>query len=165
MPIAQILGTDVKVMTKADDHIVAMWQRTVIEVWRGVPTVEGSEAMMSACEQAIAQYPKDTSFIAVLERTSPPPTEPVRKVLARWSSDIVPRMAVAVLVSEGSSFRSAIVRGVGVALTLLAPHRIPFKFCSSVEEGVGVVEPYLGKSRGGRAGLLTAIEQTRSQLV
>jgi hypothetical protein len=164
MPIAQILDTDVKVLTATDDHIVALWQRTIIEIWRGVPTVEGVEGMISACEQVIAQYPKDTTFIAVLERTSPPPTEPVRKVLARWSSDVVPRMAVAALVSEGSSFRSAIVRGVGVALTLLAPHRIPFKFCSSVNEGVGLLEPYLGRSRGGRDALVAAIEDTRSRL-
>lgn len=163
MQPAQILITDLRIAVANEGHVVAMWKRTVIEVWRGVPTIEGAEAMMGACEEVIARYGKETTFIAVLERTSPPPPEPVRKVLARWSSDIVPRMAVAALVSEGGGFRAALVRGVGVALTVLAPHKVPFKFCATIDDGIAQLSPFLGKSGGGEA-LRAAIEQTRAKL-
>ncbi|HEV8551389.1 MAG TPA: hypothetical protein VGQ57_20215 [Polyangiaceae bacterium] len=152
---------NLKVVHADADHVVAMWHRSVIEVWRGVATVEGSERMIATCERMLAEVGTPVTFIAVLERSSPPPSEHVRKALARWSRDLVPRMASAVLVAEGGGFRAALVRGVGTALTLLMPHRVPFKFCTSIDEGLKVLAPSLVRSPGGVLGLSAAVEHAR----
>jgi hypothetical protein len=74
---------------------------------------------------------------------------------------VVPRLASAVLVAEGGGFRAALVRGVGVALTVLVPHRVPFKFCSGVQEGLKQIAPALVGSPGGVLGLSAALDLAR----
>ena len=74
------------------------------------------------------------------------------------------RMTAAVIVAEGSGFRSALVRGVGVALTTLTPHRVPFKFCSDVDEAMIQLSPVVPTAFGGVAALKGAIEQLRAAM-
>ena len=71
-------------------------------------------------------------------------------------------MAVAVKVPEGGGFRSAMVRGVGVALTVLAPHKAPFKFAGSVAEGAQQLARFLPASAGGAEQLAAAAPEARA---
>jgi hypothetical protein len=155
---------DVQFVTIDANHCVATWHQTVVEIWRGPASVEGANIMVQTCQKLIANGKGSVTFIAILERTSPPPEQPVRTVLARWSRDVVPLLAVATMVSEGSGFRAALVRGVGLALTALVPHKVPFKFCSDVEEAVLKLAPALPPRAGGSAGLRSAIEIIRAKM-
>jgi hypothetical protein len=74
---------NLKVIEADANHVIATWHRTVIEVWRGVATVEGSERMVGTCERMLADTGQPPTFIAIVERSSPPPSEPVRKLLAK----------------------------------------------------------------------------------
>ena len=55
------------------------------------------------------------------------------------------------------------MRGVGVALTVLAPHRVPFKFASTVEEASTLIAPFLAASTGGAAALASAVAEVRKR--
>jgi hypothetical protein len=155
---------DVQFVAIDSNHCVATWHQTVVEIWRGPSSVEGAKIMVETCKKLIANGKGGVTFIAILERTSPPPEQPVRAVLAQWSRDVVPQMAIATMVSEGSGFRAALVRGVGLALTTLVPHRVPFKFCSDVEEAVLKLAHAIPPRAGGAAGLRAALEKIRAKM-
>jgi hypothetical protein len=127
---------DIRVIVRDREHCIAVWDRIVFEIWRGPATLVGSTRMMTTCEELLQSGRGSVTFFAILERTSPPPSEHVRAVLAQWSREVVPRMEAAIVVAEGGGFRASIVRGVCTALTLLAPHRARFKFVGTVDEGL-----------------------------
>lgn len=70
-------------------------------------------------------------------------------------------MVLAVVVAEGGGFRAALVRGVGIALSTMMPHRVPFKFVSEVEEALALLGPHLSKAGRGVAGLRDALGKLR----
>lgn len=161
---ASRLDADIQFVVIDGNHCVATWHQTVVEIWRGPSSVEGAKVMVETCKKLVANGKGGVTFVAILERTSPPPEQPVRAVLAQWSRDVVPQMEIATMVSEGSGFRAALVRGVGLALTTLLPHAMPFKFCSDVEEAVLKLAPAIPARNGGAAGLRTAIEKIRARM-
>lgn len=120
--------------------------------------------MVQTCNELIANGKGPVTCIGIVERSSPPPEPPVRAALATWSRDVVPRMAGAVLVAEGSGFRASLVRGVGLALTTLMPHRIPFKFVATVEEAVDHIAPKVRVTSGGAPVLRGVIERLRADM-
>lgn len=73
-------------------------------------------------------------------------------------------MAVAIIVAEGGGFRAALIRGVGTALTVLLPHRVPFKFVTSAEQAIDLVLPHLSAGSKGASGLRLAIDEVRAQV-
>src|SRR3954465_842233 len=153
---------DARILAQNADVCLAVWQQTVIHIWRGQPTVESIAEMVAACNQLISSSRAPVTYLSIVERSSPPPEEPVRAALAQWSRDVVPRMVGAVIVAEGSGFRSALVRGVGLALTTLMPHRIPFKFVSSVDDAIDHLASKLPVASGGAPMLRKVVEHLRS---
>lgn len=153
---------DARIVAQGPDVCIAVWQQTVIHVWRGEATVENVAKMVATCNELIASSRAPVTCLGIVERSSPPPVEPVRAALAQWSRDVVPRMVGAVIVAEGSGFRAALVRGVGLALTTLMPHRIPFKFVSSVDEAIDHLAPKLPVASGGASVLRSVVEHLRA---
>ena len=148
----------------AKDHgfFLAKWHGTVVGVYRGPATTQTATAVSALCVSLLEDAPGPVTCLMVVERSSPAPDDPVRRVLANWSRDVVPRLAAAVVVSEGGGFRSALVRGVGVALTALLPHRLPLKFAGSVEEATRSIERFLPDTSGGAPRLNAEIAQGRA---
>jgi hypothetical protein len=153
------------VLLQDADACIATWCRTVICVYRGPASVEHVTIASKQCRALIERNAGPTTYLSIIERSSPAPTEEVRRALAVWSRDVVTQMAAAVIVGEGGGFKNAIVRGVGIALTALIPHKVPFKFSSSVTEGVQLISRYLPAEHGGAAALQRAIEQVRASWV
>jgi hypothetical protein len=69
-----------------------------------------------------------------------------------------------IFVAEGSGFRSALVRGVGLTVSTFAPSLLPFKFASSVDEAAVIIASQLSPKAGGAEGLKTAVAGLRVQL-
>lgn len=155
---------DATIVARDRDHCVAIWHQTIIHIWRGAPTVTAVAGMVEACKNLLASGKGDVTCLAIVERSSPAPEEAARSALAKWSRDIVPQMAIAALVAEGSGFRSALVRGVGVTLTALVPHKVPFKFFSNVAEAVQQLAPALPTVSGGAIALRSVVEKLRAEL-
>jgi hypothetical protein len=153
---------DARIVAQDPDHCIAVWQQTVIHIWRGQPTVETVAKMVATCNDLISTGRAPVTCLGIVERSSPPPEEPVRAALAQWSRDVVPKMVGAVFVAEGSGFRAALVRGVGLALTTLMPHRIPFKFVTNVDEAIDHLAPKLPVASGGAPVLRSVVERLRA---
>ena len=102
--------------------------------------------------------------LSIVESRSPPPSDGVRKALSACYRDFAPRMKHQIFVAEGSGFRSALVRGVGLTVSTFAPSLLPFKFAASVDEAAMTIAPSLSIKPGGADGLKAAIESLRIQL-
>ncbi len=147
------------------NHVVATWERVLIQIWRGEATshaVEGMAVLTRAWVQELGQQP--CGCLSVIESSSPAPNERVRPLLTAYYREFAPRMAHQLFVAEGSGFRAALVRGVGLGVSALAPSLLPFKFASSVAEAALILAPTLSPASGGAAGLEGAVARARASL-
>jgi hypothetical protein len=145
-------------------HCVAIWARTLIQIWRGVATGEACIEMNRIAAEMVEANPFPATSLFIVEASSPPPEDEPRRELAKFSRHIVSRMSIAVIVAEGGGFRSAIVRAVGVTLTTLMPHRVPFKFVDDVRTAAKLLDPHLAPRSGGAQELLHAVEELRAKI-
>jgi hypothetical protein len=146
------------------DRCVGTWDRTVIQIWRRVAAPDAVAELNSISSRLLSEEGGPVTCLFVVEASSPPPNDGARKELARFSRDIVRLMALAVIVAEGGGFRAALVRGVGIALTTLMPHRVPFKFVNTVDEALVLLKPHLSQATGGTEALRRALAEMREQL-
>jgi len=146
-----------------DVHAVGTWRTILIQVWRGAPNGPLSAEVNELTERFMRDTRGPTSSLFVIERGSPPPDEACRRNLATFSRDLVSRMSIAVAVSEGGGFRSALVRAVGVTLTTLLPHSAKFKFVNDLNVAARLVEPHLRV--GDSQTLLAACEELRAKIL
>ena len=147
------------------DHCVATWDRVLIQVWRGAVTHEAVRDLERVAQTFLNEGgAKKISSVSLVERSSPAPTDEVRGELSKFYRELAPNAHEAIVVAEGSGFRGALVRGVGVTLSMLAPRALPFKFVGSIPEATAAIAPHLTASAGGASGLQAALEEVRSEL-
>jgi hypothetical protein len=147
------------------NHCFATWDRVLLQIWRGEATLEAAKALQGIGAAFIKECAgQSCNSLSIVESTSPPPADKVRPVLSACYRDFAPNMRHQFFVAEGSGFRVALVRGVGLAVSALAPRLLPFKFASSIEEAARAMEPMLSQTSGGAAGLEAAVEQLRQEL-
>jgi len=145
------------------DHCIVTWDRVIIQVWRFATTREAIADLELISRAFIAeQRTRKICSVSIVEHTSPPPGELVRGHLSRFYRELAPSVHEAVIVPEGGGFRAAMVRGVGVALSTLAPRSLSFKFADSVRSAADVVGPHLSPTAGGAMALEAAIEEART---
>ena len=145
-------------------HAVGIWGTTLIQVWRGQASGSAAAAMVRVGTELVASSQRPTTSLFVVEPSSPPPGDEMRRQLAVFSRDVVSRMALAVVVAEGNGFRGAIVRAVGVALTTLLPHSSRFEFVDDVESAARLLAPHLALESGGPQRLSGAVEELRARI-
>jgi hypothetical protein len=146
------------------DHCITTWDRVLIAVWRYAATREAITGWGAISRAFHAEQPQGRKYcsISIVERTSPPPGEHVRGDLSRFYRELVPQVHEAIIVPEGGGFRAAMVRGVGVALSTLAPRALPFKFVESIQSAATLVGPHLSPTAGGVSRLVSAVDATRT---
>lgn len=111
-------------------------------IWRGPASALAVAEMNQIASELVVKDSVRASYLSIIEPSSPPPNDQARAELARFSREIVPGMAMAIIVGEGGGFRASLVRAVGVTLTTLMPHRVPFKFLSNVEDAITLIAPH-----------------------
>jgi hypothetical protein len=134
-----------------------------LAIWRLSATRAAVAQMSFVVRSLMAKHDEPCCFLGIVEPTSPPPDEKARAELAKFSREIVPELALAIIVGEGGGFRASLVRAVGVTLTTLMPHRVPFKFLSNVEDATTLIAPHLSPGAGGVPGMRRALADVRGQ--
>lgn len=159
------LITLANVLSIDKDHCIASWDRVLIQIWRGPITPEAAQRLRDAGNGFLrGQEDASCSSLSIVESTSPPPTDKVRAALANCYSDFRPKMCHEIFVAEGSAIRSAFVRAMGLAMSMLGPVLIPFQFVSSVAEAASLVAPTLSSASGGPAQLNAIVVGLRIEL-
>ena len=143
----------------------ATFDRVFVQVWRGEVTQQTVHELLRVGQLLVReQGSRQCSILSVVESASPPPNERMRPLLSACFRELAPDMRLQLFVAEGSGFRAALVRGVGLAVSTFAPSLLPFKFASSIAEAASAIGPTLSAAAGGASGLQAAVEVVRSQL-
>jgi hypothetical protein len=66
-----------------DSHIVGVWGRTLIPIWRGPATGEASAEVNRIGRELVASSTVPATLLFIVERSSPPPGDETRKNFAR----------------------------------------------------------------------------------
>jgi hypothetical protein len=144
------------------DHCVGLWDRVLIQVWHYKTTARAIAELTLVARKFTVEAQAPISSLAIIERTSPPPHDQDRKLLANFYREFAPTMAMQIVVADGGGFRAALVRAVGVTLSTLAPRALPFKFVGDVTDASALLAAHLSP-KGDRATLERVIEGVREQ--
>jgi hypothetical protein len=145
------------------EDITATWHDVLINIQRGNATTLTPHNIQRAAEALLLTHQQFVLLI-VVEPQAPPPAAQIRKRLSDFLASRRSNILRTFVVAEGGGFRAAIVRGVGVALSLLAPKALSFTFCDSVEQVAAALAPAL-EDYGGTDAFLGAIEEIRNDTV
>lgn len=151
------------ILTLDRDHCIAVWNRTLIQIWRRATTAAAAQQMCETARTFAASQPDKISILFVIEAASEVPGDQARKGLTKFLGEVGPRTSCMVAVPEGGSFRAAIVRSIGVAAGAVLL-RFPLKFAATVEEGIDTLAPDLPPAPAGVEGLRSAVAQLRAHL-
>jgi len=146
-------------------HIFGTWDRVLLSLWRGAASSEAATNLLKVGREFVAKSPqRPLNFLSIIESRSPPPSDKVRKELSACFRELAPAMKHQIFVSEGSGFRGALVRGVGLTVSTLAPSLLPFKFASSLDEAAITIGRDLSPAAGGAEALKTTVAGLRRAL-
>lgn len=106
----------------------------LIVIWRGVVTEEALRSINEHIWKLTQKRPGACAYINVIERNSPAPTAPLRKIAMEGLSRPGKALTCLGAVFEGNEFRSALVRAVMTGMALLRPSGQPTKFFKNVQE-------------------------------
>jgi hypothetical protein len=143
------------------DHCVALWDNVLIQVWHFAATAAAVTELERIARSFILQRGGRICSVAVIERTSPPPKDDVRVLLAKFYRELAPQMSEQIVIADGGGFRGALVRAVGVTLSTFAPRALPFRFVGSVNEATALVAPHLSARAGGEKELQRVLREVR----
>ncbi len=154
----------IKVSIRGRDaaRCIATWDRVLFSIFRGPATAQTVAEISRLAAQLRVEAGAPVNYLSIVEATSPPPDDKARAELARFSREVVSGMAAAVIVAEGGGFRISLVRAVGVTLTMLMPHRVPFRFVPNTEQAIALITPHLSPDAGGEPALRRALAEVRA---
>lgn len=143
-------------------HVIATWDRVLIQLWRGEVTLADAEKLLALGREFIATSDSHPlNILTIIESRSPAPTQKVRSVLSACFAEFAKTTQHQFFVSEGSGFRAALIRGVGLTVSTLAPSLLPFKFATSLDEVAVTIGPHISVAAGGAEGLKRAVADLR----
>ncbi len=152
------------VRSTTQHHCFATWDRVLVIIWRREVTLEGLVALTKIGKAFVHANSTPVCSLTIVESTSPPPSDKVRGTMSAFYREVAPFMKDQIVVPEGSGFRSALVRSIGVALSAISPKSVPFKFVGGLDEAALLLQPHLSRTAGGAEGLKNALRELRNQL-
>lgn len=99
-----------------------------IAIWRRKPNQELFEIQRKCLGEVVAKNKGRSAFVCVVEPTSEPPDDDIRKAASKMISDHEKDLRCVAMVIEGTGFRSAITRTVLSGILLLIRTPSPIKF-------------------------------------
>jgi hypothetical protein len=146
-------------------HVVVTWDCMLIQLWRGEVTSTAIQELLELARALVeAQGEHSPSILTIIESRSPAPEQKVRAQLSACFNELAKGMRHQIFLSEGSGFRAALIRGVGLTVSALAPSLLPFKFAASLDEVGVTMAPHLSPSSGGPEGLKKVVSDLHAML-
>jgi hypothetical protein len=115
-------------MFSSDGLLMAERRGVSIAIWRRKPNRVLFEAEKKCLDEVVAKNIGKSAFVCVVEPTSEPPDEDIRKASSAMISSHEKNLKCVALVIEGTGFRSAITRTVLSGIVMLIRTPAPIKF-------------------------------------
>jgi hypothetical protein len=106
----------------------------LIVVWRGQPTEPALVLVNDRVWDLTQRRPSDCAFITIIERNSPAPPAPLRKLAMTGLTRPGKALSCKVAVIEGHELRNALTRAVLTGMVMLRPQAQPTKFFKDTHE-------------------------------
>jgi hypothetical protein len=145
---------------RQDGDIAATWHNVLVHIQRG-PTSPRSVPNLVAAASSILLKHRTFVFVLIVEPQATPPDPVARKQLTEFLGTFRDSLLRSIVIPEGDGFRAAIVRGVGTAVSLLAPKSFSFSFCESVVDACTKLREVL-EPVGGSPALVQVIAEIRA---
>jgi hypothetical protein len=116
------------VMHSGDGLVMAEMAGVSIALWRRKPNRELFETQKRCLDEVVGKHKGKAAFICVVEPTSEPPDDDIRKAASSMISAHEKNLRGVALVIEGTGFRSAITRTVLSGIVMMIRTPAPIKF-------------------------------------
>ena len=136
----------------------------LIVVWRGNVTEEALLFINERIWDLTQRRPGDCAFVTVIERNSPPPNAPLRKLAMAGLTRPGNALTCKVAVIEGNELRSALVRAILTGMALLRTQAQPTKFFKDTQEMSTWVKSQLKDSPDLDKEIVRAAEVIRNEM-
>jgi hypothetical protein len=156
--------TPALILAVDDDHCIAAWDRTLIQIWRRATTDRAASNMYTIARAFTAKHPRGANGLFIVESASEIPGAGARREFARFTQECVSKMACCAVVPEGGGFRAATVRSVVFGLGALLKPAFPYKFAADIDAATNLLAPNLSDGWGGREELRHAVTDIRARL-
>jgi hypothetical protein len=151
-----------RIMHCADGLVVAEIGQVCVAIWRAKSVWSRFEIQKAALDECVKRRPGEAAFMCVIEATSEPPDDEVRKASSKMIADHGKDLKCTACVIEGAGFRGAITRSVLSGIVFLVRNPSPLKMFESVEAASRWIQGQIPSASS--ATLATQIEQARRRL-
>jgi hypothetical protein len=121
-----------RILHCADGLCMAEIGPVCVAIWRSKSVRTRFEVQRAALDDCVRRRPGGTAFMCVVESTSEPPEEDVRKASSQMIVDHGKNLKCTACVIEGAGFRGAITRSVLSGMLFLVRSPTPVKMFESV---------------------------------
>ena len=111
-------------------------ERCMLTVWRHQPTSDAFNLRHGELQDLARRHPKQCGYLEVIEPTSTPPTNELRKVAVDVFRKLGEDLCCVGFVLDGPQLRTALVRAILTTMTFLVPQLQPSKVFKRVGDGV-----------------------------
>jgi hypothetical protein len=125
---------------------IAEHERCVLTVWRQQPTRAAFDLRHEALLALATQYPKRCAYVEVIEPTSTPPTNELRKVAVEVFRKLGKDLSCVGFVLEGAELRTTMVRAILTGMTFFVPQMQPSKVFKRLTDTPVWMRPHMGET-------------------
>jgi hypothetical protein len=133
-----------RLLKKGDGIVVGEVGPICVAVWRKDSTRTRFVVQRAGLDSVIERSPGGACFFCVVEPTSGPPDEDVRKASSKLFESHGRNLRAIAMVIEGTGFRSALVRSVAAGIVMLMGSRnTPISYFATIEAGAKWMQQFM----------------------
>jgi hypothetical protein len=152
-----------RLLKKGDGIVVAELGPICVAVWRKDSTRTRFTLQRAGLDTVVERSPAGAGFFCVVEPTSGPPNEDVRKASGKLFESHGRNLRAIAMIIEGTGFRSALVRSVASGIVMLMGSRTtPISYFATIEAGAKWMQQHV--DLGPIAAFKANVEQVRAFL-
>lgn len=152
-----------RIVQKGDGIVTAECDNVCIALWRKDSVMTRFTVQREALVAMADRLPGKVGFLCVVEPTSGPPGDEVRRATSRMFDELDTKLKAIAMIIEGTGFRSALVRSVASGIVMLSRKRtVPISYLATVTEGVSWLGQHVEIARPTE--LLRAVDDARGEL-
>jgi hypothetical protein len=134
------------IIERNNDHVLALWSRTVIVVWSHETTVSAVRRLGEHLLARATAVGQPVGLFMVVEESAPLPSSDARSMSAVVLRKA--KLAFSAVTFEGSGFRAAMVRAVVTGIGMLAKQPYPHQAFARLEDAAAWVAERTMKGQG-----------------
>ena len=153
---------DVSVLNADKDWAMGTLGALLIVVCRGTLTEAAVNQINTRLLELTQGRPAACGYICVIEKSSPPPKGPVRRLAIDGVSRLGKNLACTAAVVEGNDFRSTLVRAILTGNAMVRPPAQPSKYFKNTHEMSVWIEQRVAKASADD--IVHAVEMIRQRM-